>query len=79
MSIEYEEDLALFRDVATVEEAEKLLEWMQNRPGARLDLGPCSHLHSAVLQVLMASSHRITTWPNDATLRAWLETALISG
>ena len=79
MPIQYESDRALFSDVATVEEAETLLAWMQGREDAKLDLQSCTHLHSAVLQVLMAADHRITSWPADASLRRWLETALKSG
>lgn len=78
MPIEYKKNQALFRDIATVEEAEGLLEWLQNKPAAKVDLGACTHLHPANLQVLMAANNRIAVWPNDANLRAWLKTALKS-
>jgi len=78
MPIEYKKNQALFRDIASVDEAEGLLEWLQNKPAARMDLGACTHLHPANLQVLMAAKSRIAVWPNDANLRAWLETALKS-
>lgn len=78
MPIEYKKNQALFRDIATVEEAEGLLEWLQNKPAAKVDLGACTHLHPANLQVLMAANSRIAVWPSDANLRAWLETALKS-
>ena len=78
MPIEYKKNQALFRDIATVEEAEGLLQWLQNKPAAKVDLGACTHLHPANLQVLMAANSRIAVWPNDANLRAWLETALKS-
>jgi len=76
MSIEYKKNQALFRDIASVEEAEGLLEWLQNRPAAKVDLGTCTHLHPANLQVLMAAKSRIAVWPKDTNLRAWLEPAL---
>lgn len=78
MPIDYKKNQAVFRDIATVEEAEGLLEWLQNKPAAKVDLGACTHLHPANLQVLMAANGRIAVWPNDANLRAWLETALKS-
>ncbi|WP_296448684.1 hypothetical protein [Rhodoferax sp. UBA5149] len=78
MPIEYKKNQVLFRDIASVDEAEGLLEWLQNKPAARVDLGACTHLHPANLQVLMAAKSRIAAWPNDANLRAWLETALKS-
>ena len=76
MPIDYKKNQALFRDIASVEEAEGLLEWLQNKPAAKVDLAACTHLHPANLQVLMAAKSRITAWPTDANLRAWLETAL---
>lgn len=78
MPIEYKKNQVIFRDIASVDEAEGLLEWLQNKPAARVDLAACTHLHPANLQVLMAAKSRISVWPNDANLRSWLETALQS-
>jgi hypothetical protein len=78
MPIEYKKNQVVFRDIASVDEAEGLLEWLQSKPAAKVDLGLCTHLHPANLQVLMAANCRIAVWPNDANLRAWLETALKS-
>ena len=77
MTIEYEEDRAQFLDIVSVDAAEGLLEWLQNRPGATIDLAACTHLHPANLQVLMAAGGGVAVWPNDVNLRAWLETALV--
>ncbi|MGK5022041.1 hypothetical protein [Janthinobacterium lividum] len=76
MPIEYKKNQALFRDMASVDEAEGLLEWLQGKPRARVYLGACTHLHPANLQVLMAARCRIATWPLDTQLRVWLEAAL---
>lgn len=76
MPIEYKKNQVIFRDVVSVDEAEGLLEWLQNKPAARVDLVACTHLHPANLQVLMAANSRVAVWPNDANLRSWLETAL---
>lgn len=78
MGIEYKKNMAVFRDVVSVEEAEGLLEWLQNKPSARIDLEGCTHLHPANLQVLMAAKSRIASWPADANLRAWLAPVLQS-
>lgn len=75
MPIEYKNQ-ALFSNIVSVEEAEGLLQWLQNKPAAKVDLGACTHLHPANLQVLMVANSRIAVWPNDANLRTWLETAL---
>lgn len=78
MPIEYKKNLAAFHDVVNVEEAEGLLEWLQNKPSAKINLTACTHLHPANLQVMMAVKVRIIAWPDDVDLRAWLETALKS-
>ena len=76
MPIEYKRNRAVFRDVVAVEDAEALLEWLQNKPAAKVDLASCSHLHTANLQVLMASRPEVSAWPENPELRAWLEHAL---
>jgi hypothetical protein len=76
MPIEFKKQKAVLRGAVTVEEAEALLEWLQNKPAAKADLSACSHLHTANLQVLMAARPGISSWPKNTELRAWLETAL---
>jgi hypothetical protein len=78
MPIEFKKQKAVFRGVVAVEEAEVLLEWLQNKPAAKADLSACSHLHTVNLQVLMAAKTKVASWPSDSDLRAWLETALES-
>jgi len=78
MPIEYKKNQVVFINIASVDEAEGLLEWLQNKPSAKVDLSACTHLHPANLQVLMAAKIRIATWPKDVNLRTWLETALKS-
>ena len=76
MTITYEESLATFSEVATVDEAEALLAWLQKQSAPRLDLTHCTHLHPANLQVLMAANPVVSSWPVDAGLTAWLVSAL---
>lgn len=76
MAIEYTKTQAVFNDVVSVEEAEGLLEWLQNKFAARVDLAACTHLHTANLQVLMAAKPIISAWPADAGLSLWLQSAL---
>lgn len=78
MPIEFKKNLAVFHDVVSVEEVEALFDWLQKKTVAKADLAACSHLHPANLQVLLAARTRITAWPNDADLRAWLVTAFQS-
>ena len=76
MPIEFKRNRVLFRDEVSVEEAEGLLEWLQNKSSAKVDLSECGHMHTADLQVLMTAKARVTGWPRNAELRAWLEPAL---
>jgi anti-anti-sigma regulatory factor len=78
MPIEFKKQKVVLRGAVTVEEAEALLEWLQNKPAAKVDLSACSHVHTASLQVLMAAKSKVASWPADSDLRAWLETALKS-
>lgn len=75
MAIQYQKKLAMFQDTVGVEEADGLLEWLRGNPRNRVDLAQCQHLHAANLQVMMAVNPVIAAWPNDANLRAWLQSA----
>jgi hypothetical protein len=79
MPIEFKKNRAVFQDDVSVEEAEGLLEWLQKKPTGKVDLSACLHLHTANLQVLMVAKAGITSWPQNAELRAWLEPALKPG
>ena len=76
MAIEYKKNCAVFSEVVSVENAEALLEWLQKKSAARVDLAACTHLHPANLQVLMVAKPVISAWPRDVGLAAWLVTAL---
>lgn len=76
MGIEYKNNLAIFSEVVSVEDAEALLEWLQQKAAARIDLSACAHLHPANLQVLMAAKPVIKSWPDDEGLATWLKSAL---
>jgi len=60
----------------SVEDALPLLEFLQSHPRARINLGPCTQLHTAVLQVLLAVQPQITQFPQDEPLAGWLTQAL---
>ena len=76
MTIEFQKKAAVFLGTVGVDEAEGLLEWLQKKPKARVDLAACTHLHPADLQVLMAARPIVSQWPEDVSLRAWLEPVL---
>lgn len=67
---------ATVEDVLSVEDAELLFEWSQEHPRGSLDLGACTHVHTASLQVLMATRIKIAVWPQAEALAEWLHAAL---
>lgn len=67
---------ARIEGTARVEEAEALVAFLEGGAGRTLDLGPCRHLHSAVLQVLIAYRPPLAALPEDQPLRAVLEPLL---
>jgi hypothetical protein len=76
MPITYGPALVRFSDVVGVEDAESLLEWVQQNATAEADLASCTHLHPANLQVLLAAAIAVRTWPDDVALASWLTTVL---
>ncbi|MCB1741037.1 MAG: hypothetical protein KDK91_11755 [Gammaproteobacteria bacterium] len=63
---------ARFKGASEVDDAERLLAWLQERPDARINLRDCTHLHSAVLQVLLAARPKVSIPPDDERLASWL-------
>lgn len=49
----------------TVEEAETVFGWLNNTPKGTLALAKLTHAHAAVLQAIMATTHRISALPKD--------------
>lgn len=76
MPIRFEDRTARFDGACTVDEAIPLAEWLEATEAPRLDLGPCTGLHTALLQVLMAGRATVAAAPEDAFLRNWVMPAL---
>lgn len=51
-----------------VEEAMPLLEALQADPGRAVHMADATHVHTAVLQVLMAANAKVSAPPKDAFL-----------
>lgn len=78
MSLEFRKKMVVLTDVVGVEDAEQLLQWLQNKTSAKVDLSACTHLHPANIQVLMAAGVMVAAWPADPALTNWLKTALVT-
>ena len=55
-----------------VEEAEPLLQFLQATPAACLDWRQCAHLHTAVLQVILAARPQLIGPCGDAWVQRWV-------
>jgi len=76
MPIVYKKNSAVFSEIAGVEEAETLLEWLHKHPKGKIDLAACTHLHPANLQVMMAAKRSNYVRPSDDSLADWVDSAL---
>lgn len=76
MPIRFVDDVAVFEGACAVDEAMELAGWLEGREGARVDLGRCTGLHTALLQLLMAARAAVAVEPEDAFLRTWVAPCL---
>ena len=76
MPLIFDDDQVRIDAVCMVEDAMPLLEFFQSHAAARVGMRECTHLHSAVLQVLIAAvasdGARIMDLPEEDFLRRWL-------
>ena len=63
--------------VCPVEDAETLLQLLQTAPGGPIDWTECRQLHTAVLQVILASGIVPAGLCGDALVRQWLAPKLL--
>jgi len=61
-----------------VEDAESLLNLLQEEPGRTVDLSAVGALHTAVLQLLLAFRPRITGTNGDVFLERWITPLLVT-
>jgi hypothetical protein len=55
-----------------IDDAETLLGFLQDQPGRAVDLTNATHLHGAVLQLLLAFRPPLSGQPTDMFTRTWL-------
>ena len=55
-----------------VEEAEQLLQMLQSTPGAPCDLTRCNHLHTAVVQIILAARPTLIGPCGDPWVEQWI-------
>jgi hypothetical protein len=63
---------AVLEGVVTVEDAEPLAAWLRTTRDPRVNLRRCTHVHTAVLQCLLAAGVTVSVPPADPFLKAWV-------
>ncbi|MGO9955798.1 MAG: hypothetical protein ACLP50_07405 [Solirubrobacteraceae bacterium] len=72
MPLTLDDGTAVLAGSVSVEEAEPLATWLRETPDGAVDLGACTHLHTAALQALASARPRIAVAPVDAFLSTWI-------
>jgi anti-anti-sigma regulatory factor len=75
MSVRLDGNIIVLEGICRVEDAEPLLRWLQADPGCLVDLSEAEHLHTAVIQVLMALKPVLKGTAKDAFLRNCITSA----
>ncbi len=76
MSVEYRSNQVLLSGVVGVEQAESILDWLQQTENVKVDMSALEHLHTANVQVLAAAKVRVSAWPQDMQLNKFLQSIL---
>ena len=77
MTVRREADgIIVLESVCPVEDAEPLLQLLQATPEAKCDWTRCTHLHSAVVQVLVAARPTLIGPCADGWIEQWLRGCL---
>ena len=66
--VEGSEPAAIFDGRCVAEDADLFVEWLRRTYDPAIDLGSCSDLHTALVQLLLGSKVRVTALPADTIL-----------
>jgi len=78
MPLIYEKNTVRFVDTCTVDEALEFQEWLGVHKSPQVDLSACTHFHTALFQVLLATRPKLTGSPVDPFLARWVEPLLVA-
>lgn len=72
MPIRYEGDAVRMEGVCAIEEVDGLLAFLERTPSATVSLEACEHLHTAVLQALLAYDVKLVGEVYEPFLWKWV-------
>lgn len=76
MTVQMSGNAILLEGICPSEDAEALLQCLSASPAASIDWRACESAHTAVIQVLMASTAKLVGPPAGPALRDWVAPAL---
>lgn len=76
MPIEFKEKICIFSGICSIEEAESFLEWLLVTEESEIDLSQCEHIHTAILQAILAVKPKIKGNFQNPSLASWLNVTL---
>jgi hypothetical protein len=76
MPFECKRDEAVFQEAVSAEQADGMLEWLGEKPFVEVDLAASRPQRAVSAKVESSAPPRRRSWPHDAEMRAWLESAL---
>ena len=76
MTVTWRDDVVYLEHQCRVEDAEPLFGLLQGKPGAAVDLTKAQHLHTAVIQVLLAFRPPIAGHAEETFIRCHIEPLL---
>ena len=72
MTVVIEKDRILIQGICDADDVEVLMSALREPGPSIVDLSEAGHLHTAILQVLLAFRPSITGTPRDTFIRTWL-------
>jgi hypothetical protein len=70
-------NVATLSGVVSVDDAEPLAQWLRDTARPKVKLAGCIHLHTAVLQALLAARPSIASAPTEPFLARWIFPLLV--
>ncbi|MDE1146251.1 MAG: hypothetical protein PW843_06440 [Azospirillaceae bacterium] len=72
MTVQVEGGVIRLTGACMAEDAETLVSALQLSPDSQVDLGTCTHLHGALVQVLLAFRAYVRDRAEDIFLKDWI-------
>ena len=79
MPLEFRRNEVCLTGSCGAEDALELADWLTKHKRAKVSLAACTHLHTALLQTLLAYKPAVSVGPEDPFLARWILPVLAGG